>query len=51
VLLLVAAADEPVALRALEVGDIDGYAVRTASRLERLSAAMNRPGPLAVGGA
>jgi len=40
VLLLVAAADEPAALRALEVGDIDGYAVRTASRLERLSAAM-----------
>ncbi len=40
VLLLVAAADEPVALRALEVGDVDGYAVRAASRIERLSVAV-----------
>jgi PAS domain S-box-containing protein len=37
-LLLVATADESAALRLLEVGDIDGYAVRTASRLERLTA-------------
>lgn len=39
IVLLVAAGDEAVALRALDIGDVDGYAVKTASGFDRLTAA------------